>query len=62
VAFFLFHPRNYYKLSLCVTFSNKFDNLCKLEEHMSNGVCSINYSTIKYINLEVIFFLIGLLF
>jgi len=26
---FLFHPRNYYKLSLCVTFSNTFDNLWK---------------------------------
>jgi len=27
-CFFLFHPKNYYKLSLCVTFSNTFDNLC----------------------------------
>jgi len=27
--FFLFHPRNYYKLSLCVTFNNTFDNLWK---------------------------------
>jgi len=27
--FFLFHPRDYYKLSLCVTFGNTFDNLWK---------------------------------
>jgi len=27
VEFFLFNPRNYYKLSLCATFSNTFDNL-----------------------------------
>jgi len=27
--FFLFHPRNYYKLSLCVIFSNTFDNFWK---------------------------------
>jgi len=27
--FFLSHPRNYYKLSLCVTFSNTLDNLWK---------------------------------
>jgi len=26
------------------------------------SVCSINYSTIKYISLEVIFFLVGVLF
>jgi len=26
-VFFLFHARDYYKLSLCVTFSNTFDNL-----------------------------------
>jgi len=25
--FFLFHPKNYYKLSLRVTFSDAFDNL-----------------------------------
>jgi len=25
--FLLFHSRNYYKLSLCVIFSNTFDNL-----------------------------------
>jgi len=25
--FFLFHSRDYYKLSLCVIFSNIFDNL-----------------------------------
>jgi len=25
--FLLFHPKNYYKLSLRVTFSNTFDNL-----------------------------------
>jgi len=27
VLFFLFRPRDYYKLSLCITFSNTFDNL-----------------------------------
>jgi len=30
-----------------------------LEEYMPSGVCSINYSTIRYTSLEVIFFLIG---
>jgi len=54
--FFLFHPRDYYKLSLCVTFSDTFDNLCLIyasfEEHMPNGVYFINYSTIRYTRLE----------
>jgi len=27
--FFLFHPRDYQKLSLCAAFSNTFDNLWK---------------------------------
>jgi len=27
--FFSFHPRDYHKLSLCLTFSNTFDNLWK---------------------------------
>jgi len=55
-VFFLFHPRDYYKLSFCITFSNTFGNLWKLEERIPSGVCSINYSMIKYISLEVIFF------
>jgi len=38
LTFFLFHPRNYCKLSLCVTFSNTFDNL-SLEEHMPGCRC-----------------------
>jgi len=29
INFFLFRPRSYYKLSLCVTFGNTFNNLCK---------------------------------
>jgi len=29
---FLFHPKNYHKLSLHVTFSDTFDNLWKFEE------------------------------
>jgi len=31
VSFFLFRPRDYYKLSLYVIFSNIFDNLISLE-------------------------------
>jgi len=29
IYIFLFHPRDYYKLPLCVTFINTFDNLYK---------------------------------
>jgi len=29
IFFFLLHPKSYYNLSLCVTFSNTFDNLWK---------------------------------
>jgi len=36
---FSFHPRNYYKLSLSVTFSYIFDNLWKTEEHMYTAMC-----------------------
>jgi len=32
--FFLFHPEDYYKLSLYVTFNNISENLWKLEEYM----------------------------
>jgi len=30
-----------------------------MKERMLSGVCSINYGTIRYISLVVIFFLIG---
>jgi len=40
--FLLFHPKNYYKLSLRVTFSNTFDNLYK--SYMPVDIYSINYS------------------
>jgi len=43
-TFFIFHPRNYYKLSLCVTFSSIHLTICRnAEEHMPNGIYSINY-------------------
>jgi len=54
--FFLFHPRDYYKLFLRVTFSNR--QFMSLEEYMSSGVCSINYSTVRHRNLEAVFVLI----
>jgi len=61
LIFFLFHPRDYYKLSFCVIFSN-LTIYESLEEYMPCDVCSMNYGTMKYINLEVILFLIGVLF
>jgi len=39
-TFFLFHSRDYYKLSLYIIF-NTFDNLWKSQEHMPSDVCSI---------------------
>jgi len=36
--FFKFHPRDCYKPSFCVTFSNTFGNLWSLEELMSSGI------------------------
>jgi len=47
ISFFLFHPGNYYKLSLCVTFSNTFDNLCK----SWRAYALENYGTIRYTSL-----------
>jgi len=39
--FFLFHPRDYYKLSLCVTFANTFDNLWNYMELCGNYTCHV---------------------
>jgi len=48
INFFLFHSKDYYKLSLCVVISLVIYLTIygSLEEHIPIGVCSINYSTI----------------
>jgi len=63
--FFLFHPRDYYITCTTILRLHLVIHLtiyASLEEHMPSDVYSINYSTLRYISLEVVFFLIGVLF
>jgi len=60
VVFFLFYSRDYYKLSLCVTFSDTFDNLWKSRRAYTQW--RVFYKLLyDQISLDVIFFLIGML-
>jgi len=48
LIFFLFHPKNYYKLSLCVTFSNTLDNLWKSGTYGTwRSCCRVSLVTVR---------------